>query len=233
MKIKEKTLRKIWNESIATIVIISAVLVISGHVKNIPPTVSALAVSESAMLDAGEIPSQSNNLEEIIQEEVSIEQLVADVNSGKAGNGDARREYLGDKYDEVQAIIEKQYERKIVVTSRSGSTTKNTEKATSGSKAEYQNYAYELVIAMGWSETDFQCLINLWERESGWNPNAHNKSSGAHGIPQSLPASKMSSHGEDYYTNGYTQIKWGLDYILNRYGSPTNAWKHFQNKNWY
>lgn len=231
MKIKEKTLRKIWNESIATIVIISAVLIISGHVKNIPPTVSA-ASSETVMLDTGEIPSQSNNLKEIIEEEVSIEQLVSDVNSGKAGNGDARREYLGDKYDEVQAIIEKQYEKKVV-TSKSGSVVKNTERATSGSKAEYQDYAYGLVIAMGWSETDFQCLINLWERESGWNPNAHNKSSGAHGIPQSLPASKMSSHGEDYYTNGYTQIKWGLDYILNRYGSPTNAWKHFQNKNWY
>ena len=84
-----------------------------------------------------------------------------------------------------------------------------------------------------WSESDYQALVNLWERESNWNANAHNKSSGAHGIPQSLPASKMSSEGSDYYTNGYTQIRWGLKYIKERYGSPSKAWKHFQNKNWY
>lgn len=104
----------------------------------------------------------------------------------------------------------------------------------SASKGELQNYARDLVISTyGWTEYDFECLVNLWNRESGWNPKAHNKNSGAHGIPQSLPASKMASEGSDYYTNGYTQIRWGLKYIKNRYGSPSNAWSHFQNKNWY
>ena len=98
----------------------------------------------------------------------------------------------------------------------------------------YQNYAHDLVIGTyGWSEYDFQCLVKLWNRESGWNPNAHNKSSGAHGIPQSLPASKMRSEGIDYYTNGYTQIRWGLKYIKGRYGSPSNAWQHSQKHHWY
>jgi hypothetical protein len=98
----------------------------------------------------------------------------------------------------------------------------------------YQNYAHDLVIGTyGWSEYDFQCLVKLWNRESGWNPNAHNKSSGAHGIPQSLPASKMKSEGADYYTNGYTQIRWGLKYIKGRYGSPAKAWQHSQKKGWY
>ena len=98
----------------------------------------------------------------------------------------------------------------------------------------YQNYAHDLVIGTyGWSEYDFQCLVKLWNRESGWNPNAHNKSSGAHGIPQSLPASKMRSEGADYYTNGYTQIRWGLKYIKGRYGSPSKAWAHSQRKGWY
>lgn len=104
----------------------------------------------------------------------------------------------------------------------------------SHSKSELQSYAHDLVIdTYGWSEEDFTALVNLWNRESGWNPNAHNKSSGAHGIPQSLPASKMASEGSDYYTNGKTQIRWGLKYIKNRYGSPTSAWSHFQNKHWY
>ena len=99
---------------------------------------------------------------------------------------------------------------------------------------EYQNYAHNLVINQyGWSEYDFECLIKLWNRESGWNPNAHNKKSGAHGIPQSLPASKMASEGADYYTNGYTQIRWGLKYIKGRYGSPSKAWQHSQRKGWY
>ena len=75
--------------------------------------------------------------------------------------------------------------------------------------------------------------MKLWERESNWNPNAHNKSSGAHGIPQSLPASKMASEGADYYTNGKTQIRWGLKYIKNRYGTPAQAWAHSQQKGWY
>lgn len=98
---------------------------------------------------------------------------------------------------------------------------------------ELQNYAHQLVLERGWTEHDFECLVKLWNGESGWNPNAHNKSSGAHGIPQALPASKMASEGSDYYTNGFTQIRWGLKYIANRYGSPTSAWNHFQNKHWY
>ena len=76
-------------------------------------------------------------------------------------------------------------------------------------------------------------MILKWNKESGWNPNCHNSNSGAHGIPQSLPASKMASEGNDYYTNGYTQIRWGLKYILNRYGTPENAWFYFQKHYWY
>ena len=116
------------------------------------------------------------------------------------------------------------------VTSRGGTSVR----AATGTKAEYQAYAKNLCInTYGWTENDFNCLVKLWERESNWNPNAHNKSSGAHGIPQSLPASKMASEGDDYYTNGKTQIKWGLKYIKNRYGTPSNAWAHSQQKGWY
>lgn len=110
---------------------------------------------------------------------------------------------------------------------------RQSQQSQSYSVSELQNYAHQLILERGWSEYDFECLVKLWNKESGWNPNAHNKSSGAHGIPQSLPASKMSSEGADYYTNGYTQIRWGLKYIANRYGSPANAWNHFQNKHWY
>lgn len=102
-----------------------------------------------------------------------------------------------------------------------------------GQKGEYQKYALSLFPDYGWSEKELEPLINLWNRESHWNPNAHNRSSGAHGIPQSLPASKMASEGADYYTNGNTQIRWGLKYIAGRYGSPSNAWAFFQSHNSY
>lgn len=106
--------------------------------------------------------------------------------------------------------------------------------STNYSVAELKAYAHDLVInTYGWSEYDFDCLVKLWNRESGWNPNAHNKSSGAHGIPQSLPGGKMASEGSDYYTNGRTQIRWGLKYIKGRYGTPSQTWAHSQRTGWY
>lgn len=139
-------------------------------------------------------------------------------------NEEIALEIIDDKKDKKE-----EYTKTVV-----NSNTYKSSTTVTGTKAEYQNYAHDLVLNQYlWSEADYQALVNLWTRESDWNANAHNKSSGAHGIPQSLPASKMSSEGNDYYTNGYTQIRWGLKYIKERYGSPSAAWQHFQNKNWY
>ncbi|WP_378145932.1 hypothetical protein ACFJGV_00265 [Cnuibacter sp. UC19_7] len=85
----------------------------------------------------------------------------------------------------------------------------------------------------GWGDSQFQCLVNLWQKESGWNYQAENASSGAAGIPQSLPGSKMASFGDDWQTNASTQIAWGLDYIKRGYGTPCSAWSHSQSVNWY
>jgi len=128
----------------------------------------------------------------------------------------------------VEKIIEVSM---LQVTSRSSGERANV--AVSGTKAEYQAYARERCLAYGWSESDFNCLVKLWNRESNWRVTACNKSSGAYGIPQALPASKMASAGSDYKTNYKTQINWGLGYIKARYGSPTAAWNHSQSKGWY
>jgi hypothetical protein len=102
-----------------------------------------------------------------------------------------------------------------------------------GAKGEYQKYALSLLPDFGWDSSELEPLIYLWNRESGWNPNSHNRRSGAHGIPQALPGSKMASEGSDYMTNPEPQIRWGLKYIAGRYGSPSAAWAHFQSHGWY
>lgn len=85
----------------------------------------------------------------------------------------------------------------------------------------------------GWEDGQFDCLDKLWTRESGWRWDAENPSSGAYGIPQSLPGSKMASAGQDWKTNAATQIKWGLGYIQQRYQSPCGAWAHSETTGWY
>jgi hypothetical protein len=85
----------------------------------------------------------------------------------------------------------------------------------------------------GWGDSEFQCLSNLWQKESGWSYTAYNPGGGATGIPQALPGSKMASAGSDWATNASTQISWGLDYISRSYGTPCSAWSHSQAMNWY
>ncbi len=96
-----------------------------------------------------------------------------------------------------------------------------------------QAIAASMVAARGWSTSEYNCLYALWAKESGWNVYAHNKSSGAYGIPQSLPGSKMATAGADWATNPKTQITWGLGYISARYGTPCGAWAHSQRVGWY
>lgn len=96
-----------------------------------------------------------------------------------------------------------------------------------------QAIAAEMTAGLGWGGGEFDCLVALWNRESGWNSSAQNSSSGAYGIPQALPGDKMSSAGADWQSNPATQIAWGLDYITGRYGTPCGAWGHSESVGWY
>jgi hypothetical protein len=90
-----------------------------------------------------------------------------------------------------------------------------------------------LMLDAGFGIDQFPCLDKLWKKESGWNYKATNPSSGAYGIPQALPGSKMGSVADDWKTNPATQIKWGLGYIEGRYDTPCGAWGHSQDTGWY
>ena len=103
-----------------------------------------------------------------------------------------------------------------------------------GTIAYSQWYARQAAaIRYGWGPRQYKALKKLWYRESSWNHKAVNPSSGAWGIPQSLPAKKMRTHGSDYRTNPETQIDWGLDYIKGRYGTPVKAWAFWKRHHWY
>jgi hypothetical protein len=92
--------------------------------------------------------------------------------------------------------------------------------------------ARDLLAARGWDDAQYNCLVVLWDNESGWSVHAANPS-GAYGIPQALPGSKMASAGPDWQNNATTQIKWGLGYIAERYGTPCGAWSFWQGNGWY
>lgn len=99
--------------------------------------------------------------------------------------------------------------------------------------AAAQYFAMVQLVSMGFGSADGNCLIWLWNRESGWRTNAYNASSGAYGIPQALPGSKMANYAADWRTNYQTQVMWGLIYIQGRYGSPCAAWAHSESTGWY
>lgn len=108
-------------------------------------------------------------------------------------------------------------------------TTQATRKGATGSKSEYMAYAKSVG---GYNDTQMQCLDYLWSHESGWNPNSVNKSSGACGIPQAHPCSKIKK--QQGSNDWQAQIRWGVNYIAGRYGGdPCNGWNHFKNKHWY
>ncbi|WP_028244980.1 coiled-coil domain-containing protein [Pseudoclavibacter soli] len=108
-------------------------------------------------------------------------------------------------------------------------TTPSIDTSAAASKA----YARGRLSSYGWGDDQYTCLVNLWTRESGWRYNASNSYSGAYGIPQALPGSKMASAGADWRTNPQTQINWGLGYIKARYGNPCGAWAHSESTGWY
>ncbi|MCI3272800.1 transglycosylase SLT domain-containing protein [Streptomyces sp. NPDC047081] len=99
---------------------------------------------------------------------------------------------------------------------------------SSYSVAEIQSMARQMVPS-----GQFQCFSNIVDHESSWNYHAVNASSGAYGLFQALPASKYSSAGSDWQTNPATQIKWGLNYMNSRYGSPCEAWSFWSANHWY
>ncbi|KFI91241.1 CHAP domain protein [Bifidobacterium saguini DSM 23967] len=117
----------------------------------------------------------------------------------------------------------------------SATCTANESDGDRASVEDAKSIARRKVKEHGWDDTQAECLVELWDHESGWRWDAENPSSGAYGIPQALPGSKMASSGQDWKTNAATQIDWGLQYIQQRYQTPCGAWGVWQSRSphWY
>lgn len=113
--------------------------------------------------------------------------------------------------------------------SSSSSSASSASSGTTQAVGKPQQIAQQLLEEHGWDAEQFTCLVELWQKESGWSVTAENPS-GAYGIPQALPGSKM---GPGWRTNATVQISWGLEYIATRYGTPCGAWAHEVADNWY
>ncbi|WP_250003114.1 lytic transglycosylase domain-containing protein [Actinoplanes sp. M2I2] len=138
-----------------------------------------------------------------------------------------------------KAQEEKAKEKEEEADSESGSSSDSSPAYTGDIPASCSEYSgnraigCSMMLDAGFKISQFPCLEKLWDKESGWNKKATNPSSGAYGIPQALPGSKMKSAGSDWKTNPATQIEWGLGYIEGRYNTPCSAWGHSQDVGWY
>ena len=141
----------------------------------------------------------------------------------------------------VKSIRNKNYDTTETTTTTTTTTKKKTTKKTTKkitikinyNQQEILNYVHQEVLNVGWSSSDYEATVNILIKESGINPNSVNKSSGACGLFQAHPCKKAIKQYPDYMTNYKSQVKWGLNYIKDRYKTPSNAWKFWQEHKWY
>ena len=144
----------------------------------------------------------------------------------KTAAGHARREQLAEQQRQRAAKAAREARQQRERAARSASRTV--------SYGDPHRIAASMMSERyGWGTGEYSCLSSLWGHESGWDVHAENPTSGAYGIPQALPGSKMSSYGSDWQDNPVTQIQWGLSYIDQSYGTPCGALSAWQSKGWY
>ena len=171
-------------------------------------------------------------------EEAATAALLAEVNSTSLP-GTGSSEAFDDLRTERQVSTSRSDQRTTVDRTKMQALSQESESGGQVTRSEDlgggdpRQIAQALLPEFGFSSDQFSCLDSLWTKESGWDPYADNPTSSAYGIPQALPGEKMASAGADWATNPATQIRWGLGYIAEVYGSPCSAWSQSQANNWY
>ncbi|MFD3439160.1 transglycosylase SLT domain-containing protein [Streptomyces sp. NPDC058685] len=204
--------------------------VASGNTQPAGDTLEATAADATLLAD---IPmgQQAQVQVSSLAEQADAQAAAADATAKKSAEEAARVEAAKTAKAKKEAAEEKaQAEREKEERANRDSVRDASSFSAKGSYsvAEVQAIARQMVPA-----DQFQCFSNIVDHESTWNYRAQNPSSGAYGLVQALPGSKMSSAGADWQTNPATQIKWGLNYMNERYDSPCGAWSFWQANNWY
>ncbi|MER6787011.1 transglycosylase SLT domain-containing protein [Streptomyces sp. NPDC000658] len=173
-----------------------------------------------------------------LTQQADAQAIAADTTAKKAAEETARKQAAKDAVAKQQAAEDKAKAEKAEKEAKEAKERAETKAATetqsaSGSTTFVQQGSYSTAEVQAIARQiipggQFQCFSNIVEHESGWNYKAVNPSSGAYGLVQAYPGSKMSSAGADWRTNPATQIKWGLNYMNERYGSPCGAWDYWQ-----
>ncbi|MEE1939271.1 transglycosylase SLT domain-containing protein [Streptomyces sp. TRM 70361] len=162
--------------------------------------------------------------------------VAADAEAKKAAEEAARKQAAADakaKREAAEKAAKAAKEAEQREKERQQAASRSAERADFPAQSSYTVAEVKAMAQQIVGGGQFQCFSSIVERESSWNYRAENPSSGAYGLVQALPASKMSSAGADWRTNPATQIKWGLNYMNDRYGSPCGAWEFWQANHWY
>ncbi|EDY57573.1 secreted protein [Streptomyces sviceus ATCC 29083] len=207
----------------------SVVGVASGSVAQ-PNDAEAKAADTTTLL--ADIPAgeQAQVQTASLTQQADYQAIAADASAKKIAEESAR------KAAAKSAIEKKEAAEQAAKEAKERAEAKEKASRSSSSFPVQSSYTVAQIQAMASSMVpsgQFQCFSNIVDHESSWNYRAVNASSGAYGLFQALPGSKMSSVGADWQTNPATQIKWGLNYMDSRYGSPCEAWSFWQANHWY
>ncbi|MET9879924.1 transglycosylase SLT domain-containing protein [Actinacidiphila glaucinigra] len=208
--------------AVASATAVTSVGAVVGVATSSQASVQPVAATDSTVL--ADIPAGQQVQQASLTQQVKAQSDAADTGTRQAAEQAARKQAGKDATARMAAEAKAEADRKAEAAARAALVVK-----ASYTVAEVQAMAQGIVG----DASQYQCFSNIVTHESGWNYTATNSSSGAYGLVQALPGSKMASAGADWRTNPGTQIKWGLKYMDSRYGSPCGAWSFWQANNWY
>ncbi|MFP8883730.1 MULTISPECIES: transglycosylase SLT domain-containing protein [Streptomyces] len=204
--------------------------VASGSEQGTAEPVEATAADATLLAD---IPAGQQAQTASLTQQADNAVVAADAAAKKAAEEAARKQAAKDAQAKREAAEKAAEEAKKREEARQQAASRSAERTDFAVQSSYTVAQVKAMAQQIVGAGQFQCFSNIIERESGWNYKAQNPSSGAYGLVQALPGSKMASAGADWQTNPATQIKWGLNYMNDRYGSPCGAWEFWQANHWY
>jgi hypothetical protein len=215
--------------AVASATAVTTVGAVVGVAAGSEPATAAAQPAADATTVLADIPAGQQVQQASLTEQVQAQSDAADATARKTAEEDARKAAAKTAASRKQAADDAAAAKAKAAAAKKAASALAATVKSSYTTAEVQALAQSIIG----DSSQYQCFSNIVTRESGWNYTATNASSGAYGLVQALPGSKMASAGADWRTNPATQIKWGLNYMNSRYNSPCGAWSFWQANHWY